>query len=189
MCKRNILNNTPLSIKKLSKHELDEYNTLNQIKCIINEESVKIDNKIVQRKRKLDSSSVLQMILDKSLVKDKSYEDLVFDCKFNNYDITPAAILKKRKLLPASMIHDISSRIRNEICIPDRKNKIRYLAVDGTQINLDIQLLNEGFTQNKPSQKYVTALVSCIYDIENDQLISYHLCNHGDERLALIEQL
>jgi hypothetical protein len=70
------------------------------------------------------------------------------------------------------------------IYIPERK----ILAVDGTCINLTKNYEAEHLIKSR-SGLYISALVSCLYNINRNIPISYKLYEKKDERRTLLEQL
>lgn len=154
----------------------------NTIKNKVNE----INNEITLRKRKINFKDILfQMCLynsNKNKSNSSALSDLLIKTKI---DVSKTAILKKRNKVTPVMLQNLNNSLLNLIY---NNNRPRFIAVDGTVLNVSKRLALEGFPMN-PNQTYCHAFVSSLYDVNNEILINLNLRNLYDERTQLIEQL
>jgi hypothetical protein len=160
-------------------------NNIQNIHSIINKKLIYYNNILTKRQRNLTYNDVLFLLCSKNFSGD-SYNSI--NCSMgieNKNTATKTAFIKKRNLFNYTYINNINNDLLSFIY---KKNNCRFLAVDGTHINMDKSMVKHGFSLSK-NKCYTTGLISCIFDIKNKITINYHLVNHNDERKAFLEQL
>lgn len=101
-------------------------------------------------------------------------------------DVTDTTLKLARDEVDFKHFKKINNMLLNFIYLSD--NKQRIIGVDGTYIQLPIELKDYGFNVSE-NNTYCIALVSSVYDISNDMLINYRLHKRNDERAALMKQM
>ena len=102
----------------------------------------------------------------------------------NNIKISKSAVIQKRAS-NANILFKLNDRLISYIY---RDNKLRIIAVDGSQINLPKELHKSGFKLSD-NKGYSVGHISGLYNIKKNIPINYNLVTHSNERKALIEQL
>lgn len=158
---------------------------ISQFRKQINDSINKIHKKVTIRKRNINYRDILYASIRMNGCKE-SYEIINSNLKKNKIiNVSSCAISQKRNSINYLFFEELNDDIRKHIY---KKDEIRLIGVDGSKINLFIDLHLEGFhlSQNK---KYTIGLVSCLFDINKEMPINYHLVAHLNERKALFEQL
>ena len=151
---------------------------------LLNNEIDSINSIINKRTRKLQFKDLLYFLSFKngnSLSFDLA--NAHFKCD-NITNVTKTSILNKRKIVGHSNIINLNNNLINYIY---KDNKPRYLAVDGSQINM-VKNLKDSFEMNK-HKTYCNGLLSSLYDVDKKIPINYSLYKSFDEREALKDQL
>src|SRR5579883_1775380 len=114
-----------------------------------------------------------------------SYSITNMNMRYNNIlTVTNSALAKKRNSIEISHFKLINDNLLKYIYSSGEK---RIIGVDGTHIPLSIKLKEHGF-KSTINDNYCNVLVSSLFDVENEIVINYNLCNLHNERLGLLEQ-
>jgi hypothetical protein len=147
-----------------------------------------INKSIVKRQRKLNFKDVFYYLLTKC-GNDYSYDAIT--CEFKQKSLSNASkqsYIKFRKKINSEILDKLSQDLYN-FCFPvkDVNKYVRYVAVDGSHINLS-RKLKDHFKIDK-FNTHCFCLLSCLFDINNNTPIKYNLFKDFNERNALIQQL
>ena len=140
-------------------------------------------NDLFFRNRKLSAKDLLYFLTLKN-GNNSSYD--ITNAKFKCdkiVDTSKASIIKKRNKICFSEFVNLNNALLN--CIYN-DSKVRYVAVDGSQLNFIKNLKNQ-FEINK-HKTYCSGLLSSLFDIDKKIPINYSLFKSFDEREALISQ-
>jgi hypothetical protein len=160
---------------------------ISSFKQILNQEIKKVDDNIIIRNRNNNSFRhiLYSLILKNSICS--SYETANSRLKYKNIlNISTQALHKF--ILNMDNTHFLKFNNRIIDYYYSEHTEIRYIAVDGSQINLDQNLVYDKF-QLSNNQGYCSALVSSLYDVSNNIPINLHMSKNFDERNALVNQL
>jgi hypothetical protein len=149
--------------------------TVRELKKISNQTFRSINEKTIQRQRKVLSNHILYMFLLMS-VNQCGYQDALFDLntkKLIDNNVSHQAINKK-VLSGKFSEHQISlnDQIIQKFFKKERSG--RTFGVDGSQVNLSSSLRNNGFRSVK-SLKYCQGLLTIIFDIDFQIPFAYQL--------------
>lgn len=169
-----------------------------QIKAIINNitSTIKLsNNKFIKRKNK-DKTKQLTLtdliFISSHLVHTSSYSISNSHLKLNgNKIVSNQAINKRRKNMDVSLIDDINNNMLKLTYTAHKNTKInkgRRIAVDGSQLNLNKKLHEQGFALSK-NKNYCKTKLGSLFDIDKSIPINYHLSESLNEREILILQL
>ena len=169
-----------------------------QIKAIINNitSTIKLsNNKFIKRKNK-DKTKQLTLtdliFISSHLVHTSSYSISNSHLKLNgNKIVSNQAINKRRKNMDVSLIDDINNNMLKLTYTAHKNTKInkgRRIAVDGSQLNLNKKLHEQGFALSK-NKNYCKTKLGSLFDIDKSIPINYHLSESLNDREILILQL
>ncbi len=137
------------------------------------------------RKRKVSFKDIVYILSRKNNEK-LSYDIVNSSLKYKNVlNVTKTAIINKRSNIDHSHFEIFNQSLLDFIYADNKK---RYIAVDGSGINLNATLSENGFKLDK-NQNYCTALLSCLYDVDKEMVINYTISDSSDERFILKRQL
>jgi hypothetical protein len=161
-------------------------NNLKKLSVAIKNKINLIDNEITQRKRKVAFKDILfQMCLYNS-DNNKSNASALSDLKIKTtINVSKTAILKKRKNITPLILQKLNNLMLDLIYT---NNLPRFIAVDGSTLNVSKKLALEGFKMND-NRTYCHVHISSLYDVNNDVLINLNMSEKLDEREQLIRQL
>ncbi len=127
------------------------------------------------------------ILFSANLIHSSSYSST--NCNFKidtKKSFTNQAFHKKRLSFNSKFLDILNISLIN---ITHKKNQVRYIGVDGSQINLDYRLHADGFKSSKRDH-YCKAKIGGLYDIYNKTPIHYQLSKgYESETDILIKQL
>jgi hypothetical protein len=163
-------------------------NHIKEVSNIIKNELNILNDKYIQRDRKINITDLFHFLCHKN-GNNNSYNSTNYHfTKSGHFNVSNTAIIKKRKLIKANEFDSINYELLSYIY---KDVDIRFLAVDGSQMNLLKQIIEEDdkkFSLSK-SKKFKKGLLSSIIDIDREIVINCSIFNHENERKALEEQL
>lgn len=177
--------------------KFDKYN--NDIFKIIFDNLEQYNKKYIIRNRKFNFIKLFSFLIYLIVGDNLSYTSLTSQILFeHDIDLSKSAINKKRLKFNLSCIdkinNDLTVYINDKLKLTPHHNNLspdrgfgRMIAVDGSKLILDQKFSQSGY--KSINDRYCHALLSGLFDIENNISIDYSLFNHSDERNALISQL
>jgi hypothetical protein len=151
-------------------------------------ENIKIINeKVSKRKRKLNFKDILFYSVYKN-GNNYSYETTNSHLKFLNIaETTKQTLSKRRKSIDPLYFKQLNDELINFIYKNDKDR--RFIAIDGSKINLDAKFGKQDIYKLSKNKNYSTALISSIYDVNKRMPINYEIYKSFNEREALVDQL
>jgi len=168
---------------------------IKNIKClqkILNNNINNINNKIIQRNRKITFREVLYGSIYKT-INNTSFDYVSnqinkhFIEKNIDKTITKSGFLNRKNNISSEYFLKINDSIIDYIY-----NKIktpRIIAVDGSFINLYKNFSEYGYEYASENKNYCHGIISCLYDINNKIPINYNIIKTRNERDAFKEQI
>lgn len=158
--------------------------SIRNFKKCINNQINKINDQIIKRNNKLTFKDILFFMLNVT-GNNLSYDIINSKLKCDNIcNVSKTALIKKKQNIPIDLLTNINESLINHIY---DDNKIRYIAVDGTQINLH-KKLKDSYDISK-NKEYCSALVSSLIDVDTKIPINYSVFKSFNERAVLLDQL
>ena len=150
-----------------------------------------LNTKYCIRNRKINMADMFYFVVNKN-ANNYSY-DLTNAHIMNNSmftkNVTSQSIFKKYKSIDVNDINNLNIDLLNHIYYPADKNKIRFIAVDGSQLNIIKNIISKNEFCLSNSKQYRTCLLSSLFDVDLNIPINYFVTNDHNERNALIHQL
>lgn len=165
---------------------------------------MKMDEVWQKRKRILNTQLLVVCILKMVLSKNKqgygSNLDLLWEaCAEKNItlpqmgSVAPSSLCEARQKLPATIFKTLNQKLimlwheHREIPL---WNHHRVFAIDGSKINAPRGLLNDGYKITKDTTRhYPYAMMSCMYNLQEQITYDFELVSHNDERSCALEHL
>ncbi len=164
---------------------MDSKKVIENFKIYINQVSSYLNSKTSTRERKVSFKDIVYFLSYKNN-RNLSYDITNSFLKYKNVlDVTKSAIIKKISNVDYFYFELLNQNLLDFI-YGDYKQ--RYIAVDGSGINLNATLNKDGFKLDN-NGNYCTALLSCLYDVDKEMVINYTISNSSDERFVLKRQL
>lgn len=162
------------------------FQKINKLSKIIKNECKIMDIQSIKRKNKIQSSELIYFLL-KKLGNQTSYNSTNSNVLSNFHTIvTPECFRKKRNNYSVNQFNNLNNKLLSHIY--DNPNERRYIAVDGSQLNISKKLSKSGIPLSK-SKDYCTGYISCLYDVNKKIPLNYNFSDNKNERQLLIEQL
>ena len=161
--------------------------TLRELKKLFKETFKSIDKQTIQRERKVFSNQILYTVLV-MINKNCGYQEAVLDLnikKVFDYEVSYQAI--NNKVLSGKFSEQFG-RLNNLIIEKffEGKTSRRIFGVDGSQVNLGLSNIKNGFRQVQ-SGKYSQGLLTLIFDVQNQIPYGYQLTKTTNERVAFYD--
>ena len=129
--------------------------------------------------RKIAFKDVLYHMCSYNSDKNKSNALALTDIKIKTrLNVSKTAILKKRTKVTPLILQKLNNLMSNLIYT---NNIPRFIAVDGSTLNVSKNLAPEGFRMNH-NRTYCHVHVSSLYDVNKDVLINLNISERLDER-------
>jgi hypothetical protein len=162
---------------------------INSFSSVLNKKITEINKTLTKRKNNYGPRITFKDIhyFSSKLVTNKSYSITNLNMKADEIKTaTDMAFCKRRTMTDIKHFESINTCVLQHIY---KNASSRFLAVDGSQINLDKSLAKYGYKLSR-NKEYCTAILSAIFDVETKCPISYEL-SKGDEAESeiLIRQL
>jgi hypothetical protein len=187
----NRINRNPIYMRLINNNIIK--NHIHELSNIIKNELAILNDKYVKRHRKINVTDLFNFLCYKNgNYSNNSYNSTNYHFTSNkHFDVSNAAIIKKRNLLKSNDFDSINYELLEYIYKDVHQ---RFIAVDGSDINLLKQILkeidkNDGEYPLSKSGKYRTGLLSSMIDVERDIPINYSIFRDGNERKAIEAQL
>ena len=149
-----------------------------------------IDKKIVKRNRKLNAGKTILYM--SNVVKN----NLSYDCAGNTYvennmSVSGKAIKNRRDQIDENDLLNLSNNLNTFVynyinTDPLNKLKPKIFAVDGSKMNLPIDIKKEKYRTSK-NETFCVGSITTLYDVVNNIAISSELTNNENERQSFIE--
>ncbi len=102
-------------------------------------------------------------------------------------DVCKKALIERLKLLELSHLEKLNGFIIKELGKTEKPNRI--LAFDGSLLHNSINLVKDGCTILKNDKYYVTTLLECSYDLENEYPFRYTISSDLNENHLALDQI
>ena len=146
-----------------------------------------IDNKIICRKRSLDSKKLLARLFQMASNNIDSSAITDFDLECDDIiDVSRQAIEKKLELLDNILLNDILIALDKHINQSDIFKDRHIFAIDGTKISLNKKV--DGF-HLIGNENYKKALINTLYSVNNRIPINFDLSNDYNEIESFLKNL
>ncbi len=214
---REILKNTKVpilskqkktkSFEKNNEFKSDElfHQMWQKIIFLVSQISQNFDQIWQKRQRTINTMLIMLFIFRLVFSKNKqgyqiTIQELWNQCRQMNFElpqdkpVAPSAMCNARKKLDENIFKVVNTEIiktyESENFTSDYSWKQhRLFAVDGTKINLPLQLSANGYKVPSKNSNYPQGLVSCIFQLKSKIPYDFDLISHNNERTAALAHL
>ena len=165
---------------------------IKELQKIFNTNIKNINDKIIERNRKLNFKEILYGSIYKC-INNLSYQDVASKINLNfikqniNTTISKTAFIDKRNNISNEYFLNINDSFIEYIYKNDKTPRI--FGVDGSFLNLFKNFNKFGFSYASSNENYCQGIISCLYDINNKIPINYFLIKTRNEREAFRNQI